>query len=261
MKRVFMQKKNLFKSTIIIILFFIALYGEKTLKNTVEFSITSSVGKILYFYSWWIIPVALSLGFLFGFKNIFKELRIHRGFLTGLGFAFVTVWPMIISSAFIGKIDRNLTLINLLHYTVIGGFMEEILFRGFLFGTLFRKLKWGFIPASMLGAIFFGIGHLYQSNNITESFGVFFVTFTGALWFAWLFIEWEENLWVPIFLHVFMNLSWTAFNVGGNAAGSSIPNIFRIITIVLTIVITVVYNKRKKLPRRINKNNLLSQIS
>jgi len=83
------------------------------------------------------------------------------------------------------------------------------------------------------------------------------VTFTEALWFAWLFIEWEDNLWVPILLHIFMNFSWTLFDVGGNAAEDHVTNIFRVITITLTIGITIIRKKRKKIPGGINKSNLI----
>ncbi len=256
-----MKKSNLFRSIIIILTFLLAAYGNGLLSKVTDISITSGAGKVVYFYSWWVIPVIITVGLLFGFRNILKELRIQKGFLTGLVFAFITVLPMFISSAVIGSIDKELTLTDLLHYTVIGGFMEELLFRGFLFGILFRKLNWGFIPASLPGAIIFGLGHLYQASDPVGAFSIFMVTFTGALWFAWLFIEWEENLWVPILLHIFMNLSWTLFNVGENAAGDHVTNIFRVITIALTIAITIIRKKRKKIPGGINKRNLIVNTS
>ena len=133
--------------------------------------------------------------------------------------------------------------------------MEEFLFRGFLFGVLFRKIGWGFIPASVLGAIIFALGHLYQGSGTNELIGIFLITFIGSAWFAWLFIEWRENLWIPIFLHVFMNLSWTLFNVSDNALGDIYTNIFRIITIILTVVATILYNNRKD-KYRVNGKNL-----
>ena len=79
----------------------------------------------------------------------------------------------------------------------------------------------------------------------------------GAGWFAWLFIEWKENLWIPIFLHIFMNLSWVLFEVDNNALGGYVTNIFRIITIALTVIITIIYNKRKD-KFSINRKNLIT---
>ncbi|HPR61515.1 MAG TPA: hypothetical protein PLF35_11245, partial [Prolixibacteraceae bacterium] len=74
-------------------------------------------------------------------------------------------------------------------------------------------------------------------------------------WFAWLYVEWENNLWVPIFLHIFMNFSWIFFEVGSNALGGVFINIFRAVTIALTILITILYHKKNGL--KIKKRNLL----
>ena len=250
-----MKNKNIINSTVVIATFLFSFYGKQIVNSLFKFSITSYTGQIVYFYSWWIIPLIVALSILFGFKNILKELKIDKGFIFGFSFAFISVLPMFISSAIIGNIDKNISFIALLHKTVIGGFFEELFFRGFLFGILFRKSGWGFIPAGILGAIIFGIGHLYQGSTAAESFGIFLVTAMGALWFAWLFIEWQENLWVAIFLHILMNLSWGLFNVGENALGDFYSNIFRFITIAITVSITIIYKKRKN-KFSINRSNL-----
>lgn len=242
-------------SGLIILAFCIAFYGKGFVDNLGGISFDRFEARLVYFYLWWIIPVILTVGFLFGFSNVLKELKLQKGFITGLWLAFLFVLPMLVSSAIIGKINANLSFLELMHRTVVAGFMEEVLFRGFLFGILFRKFNWGFIPASLLGAIFFGLGHLYQGADAMESFTVFLVTFMGALWFAWLFIEWRQNLWLPVFLHIFMNLSWTLFDVGNNAAGDLITNLFRFITIALTVTFTIIKNKREN-HFCINRNNL-----
>ncbi len=139
--------------------------------------------------------------------------------------------------------------------TLVAGFFEEYFFRGFLFGILFRKLKWGFVPASILGGIIFGIGHLYQSSTLIETIGIFAITTMGAIWFSWLYTEWENNLWVPIFLHILMNLSWILFEVSDNVLGGLYTNFFRIITIALTIIITIRYHKNKGLINLLVNNN------
>ena len=251
-----MKLKTVIHSIIIIITFLFAFYGKRILNIFVEIAFHSDITKIIYYYSWWIIPVIVTLCILFGFKNIFKELRIHKGFLFGLGFSFVTVLPMLLSSAIIGNVNEDLDYVSLIHKTIFAGFFEELLFRAFLFGILFRKLGWGFIPASALGAFIFGVAHLYQAHSISESISVFIVTSLGAVWFAWLFIEWKENLWIPIFLHIFMNLSWILFEVSNNALGNLYTNVFRTITISLTVIITISYNKRRG-EFSVNKNNLI----
>lgn len=247
---------NARNSIIIILVFLFSAYGRKILGNFVDISFDSPVVRLTYIYSWWVIPVIIAVGTLFGFKNITKELRINKGFLFALGFAVVMVSPMFISSAINGEISPKLTFLDIIQKTLLAGFMEELLFRGFLFGLLFRKLKWGFIPATLIGAVVFGIGHIYQGESLNESIGIFMVTFIGSAWFGWLFIEWNENLWIPILLHTFMNLSWSLFEIGGNALGDNSSNIFRTITIVFTVVTTIIHNSRKS-GFTINRSNLL----
>lgn len=250
------KRKSIINSIIIITVFLIAFYGKKLLTNHINIPFPSPLPAEVHFYLWWSIPSFLALGILYGFKEIFKAIGINKGFLIGLIFSLITVLPMFLSSAIIGEIEENLKISPLIHKTIIAGFMEEYLFRGFLFGILFRKLKWGFIPASILGALIFGLGHVYQGSTFIETAGIFFITAIGAIWFSWLYIEWNENLWIPIFLHGFMNFSWILFDVSSNALGGLYVNIFRVITIALTIIITIVYHKKNGL--RINRKNLIT---
>jgi len=74
--------------------------------------------------------------------------------------------------------------------------------------------------------------------------------------FAWLYVEWNYNLWVPIFLHMLMNLSWGLFSVSDNAFGGIYSNVFRIATIVLAITLTLFYKKKKRTKLEINKNTI-----
>jgi membrane protease YdiL (CAAX protease family) len=250
-----MQNKKIIQSLIIIIAFLTALYGSRIFATYISVSIIPYYQRIIWFYSWWIAPVVLATGFMFGFKNIFKVLGLDRGFIRALVFAIICVSPMFLSSAIAGRMSENMEFLRLLHSTLFAGFGEEVLFRGFLFGILFRKLGWGFIPAALAGAIFFGMGHIYQGSTFAEVAGVFIVTAMGAAWFAWLYIEWDNNLWVPVFLHVLMNLSWALFEVSSNALGGFHVNIFRALTIALTIIITIKYHKAEGL--KIKRNNLI----
>jgi membrane protease YdiL (CAAX protease family) len=233
-----------------------ALYGKRILSDYFTIFISSGYLKIAYYYSWWLFPTVIITGLLFGFNKLFDSIGIQKGIIIGLIFSIITVLPMFISSFLIGQIGEDFNMLEIIHKTLFAGFMEEYLFRGFLFGLLFRKLGWGFIPASILGATIFGVGHIYQGSSFMETFGVFIVTYLGAVWFAWLYIEWNYNLWVPISLHVLMNLSWTLFEMSHNALGGLYTNLFRVITIALTIVITIKYNYKTGLI--VNRNNLIT---
>jgi membrane protease YdiL (CAAX protease family) len=210
---------------------------------------------VLYFYLWWIIPIIICTILLFGFRNFFGVLGLNNFSLNVVIFALISVSPMLISSMFMGQFKSELGIFTMLRATIFAAFNEELLFRGFLFGLLFRKFGWGFIPAASIGAIFFGLGHIYQGNSFLESLGIFAITAMGAAWFAWLYVEWNFNLWIPIFLHLLMNLSWTLFDVSQNAMGGLYLNVFRALTIALTIIITIKLNGKNSL--KIKKSNLV----
>jgi hypothetical protein len=247
-----MTKQKLFESIFILVVFMISLYGRKLLHAYVPMELSGSVLRVAYIYAWWVIPVMVFVGISYGFRNLGSELGLQGGFAAALLFALFTVSPMFIGSALTGIIQPELDAWILLNGTLFAGFFEEVLFRGFLFGLLFRKARWGFIPASLAGAVVFGLGHVYQGSTASEVAGVFIVTAMGAVWFAWLYIEWDDNLWVPVLLHVFMNLSWALFDVSDNALGGILPNVFRITTIFLTVWITL----RMKLRLAVNRKNL-----
>lgn len=252
------MKKNISRSIIIILSFLIGFYGRGILDS--YFNITNSIQlnylRLLYAYAWWIIPPVIVLWTLYGFKNILKELKLNQNFGKGLLWAAIMVLPMIIGSFLLGKLSTEITLIEFIKKTFCAGFFEEVFFRAFFFGQLFARLKWGFIPAVVLNAIAFASGHLYQGNSFNETFGVFIVTLMGAAWFAWLFIEWEENIWLPVCLHILMNMSWVLFDISETALGGISANIFRALTITISILVTIYFNKKNG-GLKITRKNLI----
>ncbi len=144
---------------------------------------------------------------------------------------------------------------TIIAYCLFASLGEEILFRGFLFGHLFKHAKWGIVLADFIEAFLFGVLHLSQSHNSTQALGVFAVTFVGGLWFAWLYTEWAFNLWVPITLHCLMNTVWMVFNVADNALGGTIANIIRLLTVILSIYMTIKFAKKGE-KMVINRRNL-----
>ncbi len=250
-----MKKQKIIHSIFVVLIFIVSFYGRSILNSYVPLTFSTTFLKLSYSYLWWTLLPLLVLVALYGFNNIPQILGLNKGLIFAFLFSIITVLPMIVSSAIIGKIDDNLDFGALLYKTIIAGFFEESFFRGFLFGILFRKLRWGFIPASILGGVLFGLGHLYQGVTLIETIGIFAITTIGAAWFSWLYIEWENNLWIPIFLHTFMNLSWILFKVSNNALGGIYTNIFRAITIASTIIITIRYHKKRGL--KINRKNLI----
>jgi hypothetical protein len=67
------------------------------------------------------------------------------------------------------------------------------------------------------------------------------------VWFAWLFIEWNDNLWLPVGMHFLMNFYWDLFNVSDTAIGGFMLNLPRVLTIALSVIFTIrMIKKRNK---------------
>jgi len=190
---------------------------------------------------------------------ILESLGLYKSVGMGFVFALLCTLPMFIGYGILFDFNTEITVNTILLGVVAAGFFEELFFRGFLFGQLFKNTRLGFIPSVLFGALFFGSLHLHQSTDMMELTGIFLITFLGGILFAWTYVEWNYSLWVPIFLHMLMNLAWELFSVSTNALGDVYANVFRVLTIALIIILTILYKKGKKLPLAIDKNNLWIQ--
>jgi membrane protease YdiL (CAAX protease family) len=197
-------------------------------------------------YTWYLVaPLALA-ALLFGVRRALPALGLAADPFVALLFAGLCTLPMFVGYASYGELSSSPTLLaDSTRYALLPGVMEEIVFRGMLFGFLFRFAGWGFVPAAMVNAVVFGIGHLWQGRSPAETAGVFAVTALGAAWFSWLYVEWRMNLWVPIAFHVLMNLSWDLFAMGESALGGGAANVFRFATVGASVVVTLVVARRR----------------
>ncbi len=201
-------------------------------------------------------PLLLAVVFLHGAGNFFSEIGLSSSIPRALIFALLCTLPMLIGYASVFELDQELTFNRIFGGAIMAAFMEELLYRGILFGQLFRHTRLGFIPAILFGALIFAAAHLYQSQDPGTLVGIFLTTFMGAVLFAWAYVEWKDNLWVPIFLHFFMNLFWMLFSVSDNAFGGTYANVFRGITIALIILLTILYKRRKGLKMAVNRQTI-----
>ena len=215
-------------------------------------------GLLSYFLTYIIIGTPLFIGtyLINKKKTIWKDLGLAYHIVKPFGYALLFATPMLIGGILFFDFNTELNIQNILAGSIVIAFIEELFFRGFLFGQLFKNTKLGFIPAIFFGALVFAMGHLYQSQEFSELIGIFAVTFMGAILFAWLYVEWRYNLWVSIFLHAFMNLSWELFAMDDTALGGLLPNILRTLTIILAIVFTIVYKRKYDINLAITKNTL-----
>lgn len=174
--------------------------------------------------------------------------------LKAIKMAFVFCLPMLVGYAFLAGFKVSLTWSGFLIGCLWAAISEELFYRGFVFGQLFRFAGWGFLAAGLLNALVFGSAHLYQAGDWGSAVGIFAITALGGLWFAWLYIEWGNNLWVPMAMHFFMNLWWNAFDAGPDAGGGLAANLFRAATVALSIVWTIRMKRRQKVALEITRN-------
>ncbi len=104
------------------------------------------------------------------------------------------------------------------------GFVEEVFFRGFVFGLLRWGAGWSLANSLIAIALLFGGFHVpgaILGGNADQAIGAAAVTGAGGAWFAWLYERWGRSLWVPIAAHGAMNLWWVLYQAGATAADAN----------------------------------------
>lgn len=107
------------------------------------------------------------------------------------------------------KNNKNLLINSYIIGWVVGGFFEEIIFRGFLINSISSIIpkKIGLIIAVCFSSIIFGYLHNYQGISGQILNGI-----TG-LFLCVLYIKTNKNLWLCILTHGFINtIGLTALN-------------------------------------------------
>lgn len=144
-----------------------------------------------------------------------SELGLRASPLVGFGAAFIATLPALVLLIVAGALQPDILTWALLMTAVASPLSEEMLYRGFLFGQLYRAAQWPFAAAVLINMVPFAWGHLYQSDgSLFETAGVLTVIGIGAVFYAWLYVRWDYNLWVVIAHHALMNGYFHVFEVG-----------------------------------------------
>ena len=204
-----------------------------------------SVSAVVHYIGPQVLVPFLVAALIVGHANVLKVLGFNETPWRGLGFAFLCTLPLPLVYAFTTPLqETNEMFVDLLNYAVLPGISEEVLFRCFLFGLLFRLANWGFLPAAMFGALIFGAGHLHQGGAFLDSLGVFGITLVAGLWWAWMYVEWDYNAWVPIGFHVCMNTWFNVFVVSDTALLPITGEIARALVVLISIALTISVKRR-----------------
>lgn len=202
------------------------------------------------------IPIISGAILIHNVKGFIGSLGLDKSITKGILFALICTSPMLVGFAAAFNFNSEITITDILIKVIAAAFFEELYFRGFLFGQLFRYTRLGFLPSVIIGALLFAVIHLYQSTDILTLIGIFLTTLLGAVLFAWTYAEWNYNLWIPVFLHLFMNLFWLIFSAGENALGGIYANVCRTSALVLIILLTVLYKRKKGYALEVNRKTI-----
>lgn len=201
-----------------------------------------------------IVLVGLYAAHRIGPWRAIEELGLRSNIGYAALFCGVTTLPMAIVPLFIGSLNRDIDPLWVLFSACFWPLGEEILFRGYLFRQLYRRAHWGFWSAALASSVIFGTVHLtsaaIQRQPIVEQFGAIVMITVLSVLGAWVFIRWDDNLWIMVGLHGFMNLWWAVFDLGETALGSGLGNVTRLGVVVLAIVITLY---RKPIEKRLSQ--------
>ncbi|MDH5824682.1 CPBP family intramembrane metalloprotease [Luteimonas sp. RD2P54] len=192
-----------------------------------------------------LVPLGLA-ALLAGPGRALAALGLHRSPLRALALALACTLVLPLGYAAIaGFAPPERPVLEAMRVALVPGIGEEVLYRAFLFGFLFRFAGWGFLPAALVGALFFGAAHLSQGHGWSEAAAIAALTGFGALWFAWLYVEWDYDLWVPVVFHVLMNLYWALFGVADDALGPLAATLLRLTVVALSVAVTLATARRR----------------
>lgn len=175
-------------------------------------------------------------------------LGLNKPVVQTMLWALLCASPMLIGGIISLGLNNSIAIKDILFASVWAGVFEELVFRAFITGLLVRLAGWHIIPAILISSLIFGWGHIYQADSAAEAITIFLVTGSAGIGFAVFYWLWKWNIWFPMFMHIFMNLSFVITNMGTNVLLNNSGNIYRIITIVSAIILTIVLMRKRTLP-------------
>ena len=239
-----------------VIYYFFDFFFFKTIQNFSKDLFHSKAIAHIIAYTLTLIPLIVTLKILLPQRNILDLFSLNKPIIKGFMFAFTGTIPMLVGYLIYFKTTLKINFESLFINTISSAFFEEIIFRAFLIGILYRFTRLGFLSSALLGSLLFAQVHIYQSQNITELVEIFAITFSGSIFFAWAYFESEYNVWTSIFLHSFMNLYWEIFNVSENVSGNFYGNLYKLLSIVVMILAIMYYKRKNKIPMEITWKSL-----
>jgi membrane protease YdiL (CAAX protease family) len=106
-------------------------------------------------------PIFIGTLLLHNKETFIHSLGLEKSlFLKGMLFSLLCTLPMFIGYVLLFDVDAEFSLNTFLITIIAAAFFEELYFRGFLFGQIYRYTNWGFIPSvfiRLVATLFFAI--------------------------------------------------------------------------------------------------------
>lgn len=171
------------------------------------------------------------------FRDSLRELGLLSSSRRGLAIGFLASAPMLLGFAVAMPLAAITSVPRIAYLALLAPFAEEVLFRAFACGTLYRRAHLPLWLAIGLTAVVFGYGHVEKGQSPAQMVELLLLTGSGGAFFAWFYIRSGFNLWVPFALHVCMNLWWELFDVARTAIGGWYPFALQATTVLVGVLL------------------------
>ena len=90
-----------------------------------------------------------------GAKRAIRELGLQAPIGRAAIFAFIAALPMLIAFALSSRLNPNMSVLTVGVGCFLAPFAEEVLFRGYMFGQLYRRARWRFWLSALIPSALF----------------------------------------------------------------------------------------------------------
>ena len=182
------------------------------------------------------------------YAQALRELGLGASWRRGIAFGVLASAPMLLGFVATMPFGRHGTILQIAYLALLAPFAEEVLYRAFACGLLYRRAGVPLWLAIAATAVVFGYGHIDKGQSPVQQIQLLVLTGTGGAFFAWFYVRSGFNLWAPFALHVAMNLWWELFEVGKTAIGGWYPFALQAVTMLLALVLVEHAHRRRTAP-------------
>lgn len=172
--------------------------------------------------------------------GVAAELGLTRPVIPAFTVALIATTPLLVGLALTRRVDPKFAPVEVFYTAGYSSFAEDLVYTGFAVRQLYRRARWPFWLAVLGVAVVFGLGHVEKGSTLGQMAGLFAFTAVGLALFAWMFTQWGDNLWVPVSLHLLLDLWWAVFAAGDTAvSGGWVPMALAAASVGVAVALTL----------------------